>query len=243
VDEIGGLDLGRVDNYEHIESVRKSFINVSKSLGDEYMVCYTGWGPFTLAARIVGEERFVKAIYKDKALVEAALEFITDLLIRMFEPMVVDHGLELITLGDPTASGDLISKKQFEKFALPHLERFTSWARDAGTKTLLHICGDTTDRLDSFPKTGADCISLDHKVDMGTAMDHLGGVMCVAGNLDPVKTLMSGTPDQVEEETINILEKAFGKGAFILMPGCDIPPETPIENIKRFIETGKKFAN
>ncbi len=242
-DEIHGLDISLVDSNAHISSVGESYKRVNNAIGDDYMVSYTGWGPFTLAARIVGEERFVKAIYKDKELVEVALEFITDLLIRMFEPLVKNHHLELITLGDPTASGDLISKKQFEKFALPSLNRFTNWARQTGVKTLLHICGDTTDRLKLFPKTGADCISLDSKVDMAIAMEELGGEVCVAGNIDPVKILMNGSPNQVEDATSSLLEKVSGKGAFILMPGCDLPPATPLENILRFIQTGKNFGN
>jgi uroporphyrinogen decarboxylase len=93
--------------------------------------------------------------------------------------------------------------------------------------TLVHICGNTTDRLDLFPQTGASCISLDHKTDIAKAKETLHGKMCFGGNVDPVKIMLNGS--------------AGTDGGFVLMPGCDIPPTVPYENIQKFIQTAHEW--
>jgi uroporphyrinogen decarboxylase len=210
-------------------------------IGDEYVVTMTAWGPFTLGARIFGEEAMMKAVFKKPALVEKIVDFATEVLRRFYKPLISDRTLDVILLGEPTASGDLISKKQFEKFVLPPLKKFIDWARSGGARTIVHICGNTTDRLDLFPLTGATCISLDHKTDMVKAKEVLGGKMCFAGNIDPVNVLLNGTAQEVKEACRRVIERVGAEGGFILMPGCDIPPTVPFENIRKFIQVAREW--
>jgi len=240
-EEIDNLDITRVDDDVVMNTVREAFRRTKSRIGEDYLISMTAWGPFTLGARLVGEELFIKGVYKNPAFVEKVLDFVTDLLIRIFDPLVQEGSIELITMGDPTASGDLISRKHFETYALPHLSRFTGWAQSKGVLTHLHICGDTTDRLDLYPKTGAACISLDHKTDLFKAREILHGTMCFAGNIDPVSVLLQGSPQDVEAACKEAIEIAGTDGGFILMPGCDIPPDIPRENIKKFMQMGHQW--
>ena len=182
----------------------------------------------------------MKATFKKPEFVKKVIDFATDVLIHLYEPLVKD-GLKVISLADPTASGDLISKKQFQVFALPYLKRFTDWARSHGAHTLVHICGDTTDRLELFPETGASCISLDHKVNIARAKEVLGGKMCFAGNVDPVKVMLQGTVAEVESECKRIIETAGLDGGFVLMPGCDIPPDGALREHTEVHQRGKRL--
>lgn len=235
------LDIKRIDLDETINTVKKALKLTKEKIGNEYVVTMTAWGPFTLAARLVGEEAMMKATFKKPAFVEKVVSFTTELLIHLYSGLVEDRTLEVISLADPTASGDLISKKQFERFALPYLKKFTDWARSKGVHTLVHICGNTTDRLELFPFTGASCISLDHKTDIKKAKEILFGKMCFAGNVDPVKIMLQGTVEDVEKTCREIIEIAGTDGGFVLMPGCDIPPTVPHENIKKFIEVARNW--
>jgi uroporphyrinogen decarboxylase len=238
-EDLQKLDLSGLERDEVINTVKKALRTTKEKIGGEYVVTMTAWGPFTLAARLVGEEAMMKATFKKPAFVEKVIDFATDLLIKLYEPIVSDGTLEVISLADPTASGDLISKKQFEKFAMPYLKKFTDWAKSKNAHTLVHICGNTTDRLDLFPGTGASCISLDHKTDIVKAKEVLHGKMCFGGNVDPVKIMLNGSAQDVENESRAIIEKAGTEGGFVLMPGCDIPPTVPYENIRKFIEVAR----
>ncbi len=239
--DIEGIDLGRLRENEVISTVISALRDAKAKIGNEYVVTMTAWGPYTLAARMVGEERMMKATFKKPDLVHKVTEFTCNLLIHLYEPLVTDGTLDVISLADPTASGDLISKKQFETFALPYLKKFTDWAKSKNVHTLVHICGNTTDRLDLFPETGASCISLDHKTDMVQAKNLLYGKMCFAGNIDPVNIMLNGSIDDVEKSCRHVIETAGTDGGFVLMPGCDIPPTVPYENIQKFIQVARQW--
>lgn len=241
VEDVGSLDLSKLDTSDVINTVKKALKTTSEKIGNEYAVTMTAWGPYTLAARMVGEETMMKATYKKPDIVHKVADFATDLLIHLFEPVVSDGSLNVISLADPTASGDLISKKQFQTFALPYLKKFTDWAKSRNVHTLVHICGNTTDRLDLFPETGASCISLDHKTDIAKAKELLHGKMCFAGNVDPVNIMLQGNTEDVEKACKHVIQTAGTDGGFVLMPGCDIPPTVPYENIQKFIQVAREW--
>lgn len=241
VADLDKMDLADLDSDEVITTVIKALRATREKIGDEYVMTMTAWGPFTLAARAVGEEVMMKATFKNKELVHKATDFMTDLLIHLYAPLVQDGTLDVISLADPTASGDLISKRQFKEFAVPYLKKFNDWASSKGVPTLLHICGNTTDRLDLMPETGASCISLDHKTDIAVAKEELHGKMCFGGNVDPVAVMLQGSVQDVEAECKKIIEAAGTDGGFVLMPGCDIPPTVPYENIQAFIRTARDW--
>jgi len=240
-EDLQKLDLGKLSQSEVINTVIAALRDTKSQIGNEYVVTMTAWGPYTLGARMVGEEMMMKASFKKPDFVHKVTDFATDLLIHLYDPIVSDGTLEVISLADPTASGDLISKKQFETFALPYLKKFTDWAKSKNAHTLVHICGNTTDRLDLFPQTGASCISLDHKTDIVKAKDMLHGKMCFAGNIDPVNIMLQGSVQDVEDACKRVIETAGTEGGFVLMPGCDIPPTVPYENIQKFIQIARDW--
>jgi uroporphyrinogen decarboxylase len=175
----------------------------------------------------------MKATFKKPAFVEKMVDFCADLLIHLYEPLV-QGGLECISIADPTASGDLINKKQMERFAVPGLKKLTGWAKGKGAHSILHICGNTSDRLDLFPMTGASTIFFDQKVDMAKAREALEGKMSFGGNVAPVHVLLNQDVAGVEKACREVIETAGSAPGFVLVPGCDIPPTIPYENLRKF---------
>lgn len=233
-EDIAKIDISEIDKDPVIKTVIEATRKVKEKIGNKYLVTMTCWGPFTLAARMAGEEMFMKATFKKPALVEKLCDFCADLLIHLYEPLVSDGTLECISIADPTASGDLINKKQMERFAVPPLKKMTDWVKSKNAHSILHICGDTSDRLELFPQTGASVIFFDQKVDIRKAKEVLFGKMCFGGNIAPVHVLLNKTADEVEQACREVIEIAGKDGGFVLVPGCDIPPTIPYENIKRF---------
>ncbi|MFQ5887991.1 MAG: uroporphyrinogen decarboxylase family protein [Candidatus Hydrothermarchaeales archaeon] len=241
MEDLEALDLDRLDTDEIVNTIRKATKTVKEAIGDEYLVTTTAWGPFTLAAQIRGVEKLMRNIYRDPEFVKAVLDFSTRLLIRFYKPLLKEGIIEMISIAEPSASGDLISKKHFAEFVLPHLQELTADTKSKGAYTLLHICGNTTDKVDVIADSGASCFSLDHKVDLAMAKEVVGKKMCIAGNIDPVAVLANGSADDVRSASRECIEKASYGGGYILMPGCDMPPSVPLENIQAFIKTGKSW--
>ncbi|MFQ6000224.1 MAG: uroporphyrinogen decarboxylase family protein [Anaerolineae bacterium] len=241
VDELDDLNIDDLAKDELVQTVWEATRIVAAELGDEVVVTATAWGPFTLGAQIYGVEKVMRSIYKWPQDVKKVMEFAARVIMRFYQPLLEEKVIPMTSIADPTASGDLVSRQHFAEFALPYLQMLNADTRSKGAFTLLHICGDTTDKLDLLVETGADCVSIDHKVDIGRARDIFHGRMCLAGNVDPVHVLLQGTPDAVEAACRDCLGKAAAGGGFILMPGCDIPPTVPEENLRVFLRTAESW--
>jgi uroporphyrinogen decarboxylase len=74
-------------------------------------------------------------------------------------------------------------------------------------------------------------ISFDHDTDLEAGIKYFGDTCIIAGNLN-TSILQTGTPQEVYEETRQIIE--IGKKAprgFMLSAGCGLPPNTPPYNV------------
>jgi len=233
-EDVDKLKLADVHKNSVVQTVLEATRRVKEKIGKKYLVTMTCWGPFTLAARFVGEETFMKYTFKKPAFVEKMVDFCADLLIHLYEPLVTDGTLECLSIADPTASGDLINPKQMERFAVTPLKKLSDWAKSKHAHTILHICGNTSDRLDLFPRTGCSAIFFDQKVDIAKAKEALFGKMCFGGNIAPVHVLLNKTAAEVEAACREVIEIAGKEGGFVLVPGCDIPPTIPYENLRAF---------
>ena len=59
--DLATLDLVRIDKDAVLQTIREAYGLVRAKLGGEYVVTLTAWGPFTLGARLMGEEIMMKA--------------------------------------------------------------------------------------------------------------------------------------------------------------------------------------
>jgi uroporphyrinogen decarboxylase len=240
--EIDKIKIERVKEDPGVIVLSEAAGIVSKAIGDKTFVGTSQWAPFTLAGLAYGVEKLMRNIYKDKDAVHAVLEFASELCYQYLEPFI-DAGVSMISLADPTSSGDMISREQFKEFSLPYLKKLVERISDRGVAVIIHICGNITDRLDLIPLTGAKIISLDYKVDLGKAREILDGKIAFSGNLNPVAVMQNETPGGVGKKSLECIEKATDKPGYILMPGCDIPPTVPSENIQMMVETAHNFRN
>jgi uroporphyrinogen decarboxylase len=235
-DEIVGTDVTVIENDPVIQNIRETARLVAKAIGDEVVVTVTAWGPFTLAGQMYGVEPMMKATLKKKQEVHKMMEFAMRLVKQFYKPLVEEKVIPMISIADPTGSGDLISDRAFREFSLPQLQPLIAWAKEHGVYTWLHICGNTTDKLNSIAETGASCFSLDYKVNLATAKEKVGGKIALAGNIDPVSILNQKGPDDVRAEGRACIEAASAGGGFVLTSGCDLPPTISLENIRAMLD-------
>jgi uroporphyrinogen decarboxylase len=241
-DELEDLDLEDLARDELIQTVWEATRIVASELGDEVAVSATAWGPFTLAAQIYGVENMMRAVIKKPQEAKKVVEFATRVAKRFYGPLLEEKVIPMITIADMSSSGDLVSRQHFAEYALPQLQRLIDDTKSKGAYTLLHVCGDTSDKLDLLAETGADCVSLDHKIDLGQAKSLFQGRTCLAGNVHPVDVLLEGSPADVEAACRDCLDQAAPGGGFILMPGCDIPPTVSEENVRAFFGAAESWA-
>jgi uroporphyrinogen decarboxylase len=210
-------------------------------VGQEVCVSTVFAGPFTTAAALRGVDIFVRDLYKNKEWVhellevccQAGLKFIDEILQRKSLPIVVE----------PIGSGSLVSPRMFREFAGPYLKRLTDHihANGGGLPAVLHICGKTKPNWVPMLETEWDIWSLDG-VDMAEAREFAGHRVALVGNLTPAN-LLKNTPEEIDAEAKTICEKAMGSPrGFILGSGCEVPINTPPENIHALINAARRYG-
>lgn len=209
-------------------------------IGDKVFVGCIYAAPFTTAAHLRGTETLIRETYKNPGLVNELLELAEASAINMIDALAELGVVPVIV--EPVASASLISPRQFEKFALPHLTKIVERAHQKGSPICLHICGKTTPIIEMMATTGAEILSID-QIDMQIAKEKVGEKVCLLGNVKPAETLYKGTPEMVRAEVREIIEKAGDNPrGLIVSSGCEVPFNTPPENIAALIDATRIYG-
>jgi len=88
--------------------------------------------------------------------------------------------------------------------------------------------------------TGACALSLDSPVDLPAAASQVDPEVILIGNIDPVGVMVQQSPREVARAVRELLHSMARHSNFILSTGCDLPYETPHENIDAFMNEGRR---
>jgi MtaA/CmuA family methyltransferase len=192
-------------------------------------------GPFTLAGLMMGANAIALATIDIPDVVKATVNFC--------EKVVIDYakslqaaGADMICILDPTAM--MLSPRAYWEFSGKSIQNLV---RHLDTRTILHICGNTEHLAKLMSQTGAHALSLDSLVDLPKVAKMIPDDVVLIGNVDPVGTMLQGDRQKVRRDTTALMETMRPFDNFIVSTGCDLPTETPLENILEFVETAKSF--
>lgn len=209
---------------------------LSKETGGRVPIMGILEGAFTNTCRVIEVEQIMRMAFKTPQILDALLDKMNKLLID-FALALVENGVNTLFIPEPTASPAMISPKMFRRFVLPHIQDFTN---QMNVPVMLHICGDTAHILDDMGKSGAEILSLDQCMDLARSREVVPGKV-IAGNVDPIISLVLGDVETVEQDTLHCL-RTMGTERFILMPGCGIPPNAPVENLKAMVRVASDYG-
>lgn len=193
-------------------------------------------GPFTLAGLMIGATEIATNTILNPHLVKSVLEFVQKTIIR-YAQALVQAGADIIAILEPTAV--LLSPSQFEEFCGRYIRRIATHLDNVAT--ILHICGDSSHLMEKMGETGVEGLSLDSLVNLPEAAQRVKDDIILVGNIDPVGVMVNMKPEKVKGETLKLLNEMRDFPNFILSTGCDLPPETPLENIDAFMAAGRNW--
>jgi uroporphyrinogen decarboxylase len=203
-------------------------------LEDEAPVLTSLKGPFSLAAFLRGIDRFLEDLLTDPRRVREFLQLATENQVAYAEAIVKAGGVPFI--GDPVASGSLISPEMFREFAGPYLTQLIQSIHESGARTGLHICGETKALLADMVATGADILSID-EMDLALARGEVGDNVVLMGNVS-TKLMLEGRREQVAAAAKECL--ARGGQQLILSSSCDVPTDAPKENVQALVVAARQ---
>jgi uroporphyrinogen decarboxylase len=191
-------------------------------------------GPFSLASFLVGTEDFLTRLRSEPMSCRKVLRYALKHQQLYVDAIVAAGGLPFI--GEPLASGDVISRVDFQTFVLPFVRELVDYAGSFVRPIGLHVCGDTSDRVVLLRDTGADILSVDN-VDLAFARRKAGKDAVLMGNV-PTDLILQGPAEKVLEAARTCLKDAGPR--FILSSACDIPRDAPAENVKAIVEAARE---
>ncbi len=230
LDEMHALKIDKVLDHPTMQGIIRSHHIVADAIGKDTFLIPTQWGPFTMAARILGMEALFLETSEDPERLLDLIRFSTDLIWSIIEPILEHQDIMGANFADPVGSGDLISPDTFRKFVAPFLGELVRRIKGKGKYAMIHICGDTTQILEDIAEIAPSCFSLESKVDLQAAKKMLGRKVCVAGNVSPTGAFLSGKPEEVAAEARACMDAWGDGGGYVLTLGCDYPKNVPFEN-------------
>ena len=202
-----------------------------EAVGSEKIV--EGWveGPCGGGADLRGINRLMLDFYDDPGFVTDLFEFVVELGLR-FGRGQIEAGADVVGVGDPAAS--LVGPQIYREFVWPYQKKLVDGLHEAGGAVRLHICGNTRDILREMGELGCEVVDIDSMVPIDVAREAVGPNQIIAGGVDPVAELQNGSPESVHNAVQKCHQQAGSR--YIVAAGCEVPPDTPTENMRTMAE-------
>jgi uroporphyrinogen decarboxylase len=184
-------------------------------------------GPFTLALHLLGTDIFMKML-ENPEYMHKLLSFTSDVGKRM-AGFYVDAGCDIIAVVDPMTSQ--IDPDSFETFVTPHVREIFEHIRDREALSSFFVCGHAQQNIEAMCQCKPDNISIDENIPLDFVKDiALKSNISFGGNMKLTVVMLMGSKNDVQANALECMDLG-GKRGFILAPGCDMPMDTPKENV------------
>jgi MtaA/CmuA family methyltransferase len=235
--KLGGLKIPDPYTGTRMANRLKAVGLYRQRVGKEKLI--EGWieGPAAQAADLRGINTLMLDFYDDQPFVTDLFEFVLELELTFAKAQVAE-GAELIGVGDAAAS--LVGPKIYQDFVWPYEKRMMDGLRALGARTRLHICGNTRPILGLMGQLGCDVVDLDSLATLAEGRAAMGPNQVLLGNIDPVRVLRNGTPEEVYAGVAECHRQAGDR--FIVSAGCEVPRDTPAENLRAMLRYAREHA-
>jgi [methyl-Co(III) methanol-specific corrinoid protein]:coenzyme M methyltransferase len=224
------MELGRMPMV--IEAIK-----IAKREAPELAVGAWQLGPFTMSGQLLELDILLKGVFKQKEKVEATLDKISDMIIKIGQAYK-KAGADFLTLREMGTGTDLISPRTWKAMIQPRMRRILeAWE----SPKVLHICGATDLIIEMMADCGADAVSVDIKNNLAESRKKLGNDVLLFGNFD-VFALPSKEETTVEQAIAGIKANVEG-GVDAVWPGCDLWPDIKEENMKAIVKTAREYGS
>lgn len=203
-----------------VRTVLEAIRILRDTVGDEVAIIGKIYGPWSLAYHTFGLQGFLIDTIRDPERVDEILRRLTEVAV-IFGRAQLAAGADALTLGDHITA-DLVSPQAYPRFLLDIHKQM----KEAIPGPLIfHCCGKTLDRIEDFSRSGLACFHFDSANDAIEMKEKAG--MALAGNVNNMRTLLTGSPEDVRREVFYALDA----GVEIIAPECAVPVDTSLANV------------
>ncbi len=189
----------------------------------------TSRGPLCTAGFVRSTTEFMLDIFENPEYAHKLIDLSTNLIIDWLKAQVKIMGdtVESIFILDDIVG--FINEDHYQEFAHPYLKKICDAFPEDWIK-IYHNDADINACLEHLPDCGFNVLNWGKQTDIKEVKERIGNKMCLMGNVNPLEIGVQGTPKEVFDATIDVLEKSGGEG-IILSVGGGTSPGMPRENI------------
>jgi [methyl-Co(III) methanol-specific corrinoid protein]:coenzyme M methyltransferase len=199
---------------------------IKEDIGRETVIGGMIPGPYTLLLFLIEPGGLFAEMKREPRLVAEALFQLASFLAQV-GTAYRNAGADFITIHDMGGSPGFIGPAKYEQFVYPAQKLLIA---ELPAPRVLSVCGNTNKSMELLAQTSVDAISVDQLNDLTASRKVLTDTLLL-GNIDPVAMLWQGNEPQITEA----VQAAKEAGVDAVWPGCDLVPQTSIENIKSFV--------
>lgn len=189
----------------------------------------TSRGPLCTAGFVRSTTDFMIDIVEKPEWAHKLIDLCTNLIIDWLKAQakIIGDSVEGIFILDDIVG--FINEEHYEEFAHPYLKRICDAFPKDWVK-IYHNDADINACLEHLPDAGFNVLNWGKQTDIENVKERVGNRICLMGNVNPLEIGVRGTPDEVYDATMDVLEKSEGEG-IILSVGGGTSPGMPKENI------------
>jgi [methyl-Co(III) methanol-specific corrinoid protein]:coenzyme M methyltransferase len=217
-------------NKGRIRLVFEAIAKLKNDIGKDAVIGGLLPGPYTLLLFLVEPGAMFTEMKKEPQVVLEAL-FLLSTFLSQVGQAYRNAGADFITIHDMGGSPGFIGPPKYEQFVFPAEKLLIE---NLPKPRVLSVCGNTNKSMPLLAQTGADAISVDQTNDLAASRAALTDTL-LFGDIDPVTALWQGGESQVHDAVI----RAERSGVDAVWPGCDLVPQSPIENIRALVKASK----
>lgn len=181
-------------------------------------------GHISTATSAVDPLVILKMLRKDPEKAYSFFKYINNYLID-YARELVSSGADVIAISDPTATGEILGGKNFDKFAVPFYKELIDIIHGYNIPVIVHICGNANTIIEGLNKINANALSFDSMVNMRSAKAQLKTKLM--GNVS-TQLLHNGE----EEKIVSITKNCIDSGVDIVSPACGLSMATPVNKLE-----------
>ena len=200
-------------------------------IGADAAVVGKVFGPWTLGYHMFGVGEFLMNTLLNPDEIRRAMDVLKEATVQ-FAVAQVEAGADALCLADH-ATRDLCAPEAYRDFLMPlHREL----VERIPCPLILHICGDTSDRIGYIRETGLPCFHFDSKAPARKARELAGDALALMGGTSNLSVIRSGTPESIRED----VRRKLAAGVDIIGPECAVPLDAPARNLRVLAEEAKR---
>lgn len=210
-----------------IQVVCNALRTLKGDYGKKHAIIGKAFGPWSLSYHMFGVENILMMTLDSPETLAQILKTLKEATVRSALAQI-EAGADVICLADH-CSRDMCSAEAYRSLLFELHREIT---QEVPCPIVLHTCGDTSDRIDSFASTGIAGFHYDTRVAARTARDLAGDSIALVGGVNNVESLLACDEARIRVDVL----QAVSAGIDIIGPECAIPLGTPMRSLRMIMQ-------